>query len=162
MTDTLAARRLRLITSEETAFGWFCGRCAERFDPPEDGSVPRVCPSCSLGMVLRAPEAAIPDVDTAFLIVDSSMNVQAVSERAEVMLGVTEERAVNQHVTELLIPGDVEPNTVGSLAGAITAAAAGDDAGQRVAVRPSRTFGLRMFALIAACGPPRSALIALN
>jgi hypothetical protein len=163
MTHTLAAtRQLRLVRPEDPPYGWFCGHCAARFNQPECSSPPRVCPSCSLGMVLHAAENVIPDAGTPFLIVDSSLTVHALSEAAERTLGVSEERAVNRHVTELLIPGDAEPSAAGSLAGAITMAAAGEDPDERVAVRPTRTFGIRMLARIAACGPPRAALISLG
>jgi hypothetical protein len=164
MSDSLA-RRLHLVPTQqpdESGVGWFCGHCAERFDPPEPGPVPRVCPSCSLGMVLCAANSEIPSTDTPFLIVDSSLTVQAVSDQAEKTLGISESRAVNRHVTELLIPSDTERDAAGSMAAAITAAAAGADPGLRIAVRPSNTFGVRLFARIAACGPPRAALIALG
>lgn len=113
-------------------------------------------------MVLQAPASAVPAHDAPYLIVDSSLNVQAVSERAEQTLGMIEERAINRHVTELLIPGDAEPNAVHGLAAAITAAAGGNEREERVAVRPSNTFGIRMLARIVACGPPRAALIVLD
>jgi hypothetical protein len=113
-------------------------------------------------MVLQAPLSAIPAPDASYLIVDSSLNVQAVSEHAERTLNVLEERAVNRHVTELLIPGDAEPFAASGLAAAITAASAGDEREERVAVRPSNTFGIRMFARIVGCGPPRAALIVLD
>jgi len=164
MSSPLAARRhLRVVApDDQPAVGWFCGRCAERFDAPESAAVPRVCPSCSLGMVLQAPASAIPTREDSYLVVDSSLNVQAVSAHAERTLGVLEDRAVNRHVTEVLIPGDAEPNTAGGLAAAITAAAAGEEREERVAVRPSNTFGIRMLARIVACGPPRAALIVLD
>jgi hypothetical protein len=163
MTQTLAAtRQFRLIRSDDQPSGWFCGHCAERFDQWDSASMPRVCPSCSLGMVLQTSADMLPDASTPFLIVDASLTVQALSAQAERTLGISEERAVNRHVTELLIPGDAEPSAAGSLAGAITTAAAGDDPPERVAVRPSNTFGIRMFARIAACGPPRAALITLD
>lgn len=165
MSDSRAARRLHLVPTDQpddSTLGWFCGHCAERFDPPAADPMPRVCPSCSLGMVLCAANDAIPSADTPFLIVDSSLNVQAVSDQAERTLGLSEERAVNRHVTELLIPSDAERDAAASMAAAITAAAAGADPGLRVPVRPSNTFGIRMFARIAACGPPRAALITLN
>jgi hypothetical protein len=165
MSDPRAARRLHLVPTtqpDESGVGWFCGHCAERFDPPNPDLIPRVCPSCSLGMVLCAANGAIPGPDTPFLIVDSSLTVQAVSDQAEKMLGISEASAVNRHVTELLIPSDSERNAASSMAAAITAAAAGADPGLRVAVRPSNTFGVRLFARIAACWPPRAALIALG
>jgi hypothetical protein len=78
------------------------------------------------------------------------------------MLGVREKHAVNRHVTELLIPGDTDPAAAGSLAVAITHAADGREPQGRVAVRPSQTFGVRMLARIATCGPPLAALLVLD
>ena len=114
MTQTLAAnRQFRLVQPSDQPFGWFCGHCAERFDERDSAPIPRVCPSCSLGMVLQAAADVIPDASTPFLIVDSSLTVQALSAQAERTLGISEERAVNRHVTELLIPGDAEPSAAG-------------------------------------------------
>jgi hypothetical protein len=124
--------------------------------------VPRVCPDCGLGLLLQTRADAAPARDDAFVIVDSSLNVQAVSARAEAALDVREAQVVNRHVTELLIAGETESAT-GSLALAITRAAGGDEEpAQRFAVRPSRTFGVRMLARIAACGPPQAALLVLD
>jgi hypothetical protein len=124
--------------------------------------MPRVCPECGLGLLLQAHADAAPGPDDAFVIVDSSLNVQAVSAHAEAALGVLESHVVNRHVTELLIPGETEPDS-GSLASAITRAASGDrDMERRFAVRPSNTFGVRMLARITACGPPSAALLLLH
>jgi DNA-directed RNA polymerase subunit RPC12/RpoP len=164
MTPQLAVRRppLRLVSSDALASVLFCGHCGERFDDDENEPVARVCPSCSLGVLLHTREDLAPRPHDAFLIVDSSLSVQAMSERAETALGISESYAVNRHITELLIPGDSEASAAGSLAVAITHAAAGDDLGTRIAVRPSNTFGVRMLARIAACGPPRAALLVLS
>lgn len=122
----------------------------------------RVCPACELGVLLHTREDAAPNPDDAFLIVDSSLSVQAVSGRAETALGIAEYQAVNRHIMELLIPGDTEAAAAGSLAVAISRAASGDEIETRIAVRPSNTFGVRMLARIAACGPPRAALLVLS
>ena len=110
---------------------------------------------------MQTDTGGAPEPDDAFLIVDSSLSVQAVSARAEAHLGIREQHAINRHVMELLIPGDTEASA-GSLADAITRAAGGDAAAGRFSVRPSRTFGVRMLARIAACGPPLAALLVLD
>jgi hypothetical protein len=122
----------------------------------------RVCPTCALGLLLQTDEDVAPRAGDAFVIVDSSLAVQAVSAQAERTLGISEQHAVNRHVTELLIPGDSEAPASVSLVAAISRAAAGDAGSNRVAVRPSNTFGVRMLARIAACGPPLAALLVLG
>jgi hypothetical protein len=120
-----------------------------------------VCAECGLGLLLEARSDVVPGVDDAYLVVDSSLSVQAMSRRAELALGVREGYAVNRHVTELLIPADAESDAVG-LAVAITRAAGGEDDASHVFVRPSNTFGVRLAARIASCGPPRAALLVLE
>jgi hypothetical protein len=160
---TIAATRrpvLRLLEPDAETSSWFCGHCGA---PAQDAEpTTRVCPECAAGLLVATRRDALPARDDAFLIVDSSLAVQALSEHAEYALGVREEQAVNRHVTELLIPGDVEADTPISLAGAIVRAAGGDPVGTRVAVRPSQTFGVRLLARIDACGPPSAALLVLD
>lgn len=157
-------RHLALVRldPEPAASCWFCGRCGQRFEETPGRDLPRVCPLCSEGLLLHARSDAAPDRGVAFVIVDSSLAVQAVSRQAESTLGIREQQAVNRHVTEVLIPGSSEPAAAADLATAITHAAAGDETGRPVAVRPSHTFGVRMQARIAGCGSPRAALIVLD
>lgn len=143
-------------------WSWFCGHCGTRPPLPTPAPVARVCGACGLGLLLEARSDAVPDADAAFLVVDSSLSVQAVSRGAELALGVREGLAVNHHVTELLIPAESEDNQPVSLAVAITRAARGDEDALRTFVRPSHTFGVRMEARIATCGPPRAALLVLR
>jgi len=124
--------------------------------------IARVCGKCGLGLLLETRVEALPEADDAFLVIDSSLTVQAMSASAELALGVREGHAVNRHVTELLIPADAEESTSVSLAVAITRAARGDDECSRVIVRPGNTFGVRLEARIATCGPPRAALLILK
>ena len=142
---------------------WFCGHCAA---PAPNGAPPptaRVCPSCGLGLLLEAREDAVPGLRNAFLVVDSTLLVQAMSREAQGLLGVTEELAINRPVVELLVPADAEAQGRGSFAGVIAQAAEGEDAEPaRAYVRPWNTFGVRMRAKIATCGPPRAALIVLE
>ena len=157
---------LRLLDSSPSTL--FCSHCGERYGEAES----RVCPSCGLGLLLHAEAEAAPRAGDAFMIVDSSLCVQALSASAEQQLGVLETHAINRHVTELLIPAEVEPPlatslqpeppAAASLAVAIARAANGSGDAQPVTVRPSHTFGVRLRARIAACGPPRAALVLLD
>jgi hypothetical protein len=142
---------------------WFCGHCAAR-SPGGAAPAPvaRVCSNCGLGVMLETRSEIVPDDRDAFLVVDSSMLVQAVSRRAETLLALEEEAAINRPVAELLVAPDAEAGGPGSFAGAIAEAVAGGEALVTKFVRPWNTFGVRMRARIAACGPPRAALIVLD
>src|ERR1700760_4469015 len=146
------------------AWLWFCGHCAA---PSPSGAAPpptaRVCTSCGLGLLLEAREDVVPSSRDAFLVVDSSLLVQAMSREAQSLLGVTEEMAIDKPVAELLVPADAEAQGRAGFAGAIATAASGQDPDiARCVVRPWNTFGVRMRARIATCGPPRAALIVLD
>ncbi|HWE13306.1 MAG TPA: hypothetical protein VG365_07335 [Solirubrobacteraceae bacterium] len=85
------------------------------------------------------------------------------SREAQSLLGVTEELAIDQPVAELLVPADAEAQGRTGFAAAIAMAADGQDAdANRSFVRPWNTFGVRMRARIATCGPPRAALVVLD
>jgi hypothetical protein len=94
-------------------------------------------------------------------VIDHGLLVQAMSRRAQVLLGMTEAEAINRRVAELLVPADAEARTPTGFAAAIVDAAAGLEA-KIVTVRPWNTFGVRMRARIAPCGPPRAALVILE
>lgn len=151
---------LRLVESADTLYVSFCGRCGAHTPAVELSA--RVCPDCEAGLVLETTAAALPRPGDGFLVVDSSLAVQAVSVEGERLLAVAEQHAINRHITELLLPAESEPCAGSSLAGAIVRAAHGERFGMRVAVRPSQTFGVRMLARIAACGPPSAALVVLD
>lgn len=139
----------------------FCGHCGR---PPTTsvGPTTRVCSHCSLGLLVSAAADVAPGPDDAFLLVDSSLAVCAVSRGAETLLGMAETAAVDRHVTELLLPADVEIAGTESLVTRIVRAARGDDVGPCVVLRPARDFGIRFVAKIAPCGPPRAALLVLD
>ena len=105
-----------------------------------------------------------PSHRDAFLVIDSSLLVQAMSWRAETLLGVTEESAVNHPVIQLLVPADAEAGRPARFAAALVEAAAGASADEPVSafVRPWNTFGVRLRARVASCGPPRAALVVLE
>lgn len=146
------------------AWRWFCGHCAA---PSPNGAAPpptaRVCSTCGLGLLLETREDAVPDGRDAFLVVDSQLLVQALSREGERLLGVSEEDAVNRAVADLLVPADAEGPGRAGFAATIAQAAGGQDPDTASAVvRPWNTFGVRMRARIATCGPPRAALVVLE
>jgi PAS domain-containing protein len=157
---------LRLVQgaprSEPIEWTWFCGYCAA---PAPEGAVPppvsRVCRSCGLGLLLETRQDTAPSQHDAFLVIDSSLLVQALSRQAQSLLGLTEEEAVNRPVIELLTPADAETQGPPRFAAALAGAAASDDLGTAF-VRPWNTFGVRMRARVAPCGPPRAALVVLE
>lgn len=158
-----ALRLVRGALGEPARWVWFCGHCAAPWrgsEPP--ATVARVCRPCGLGLLVQTREDAAPSERDAFLVVDQSLRVQALSRRAETLLGISEEGAVDRPVGALLGPADAEAQASGGLARAILDVAGG--AGEPVSafVRPSGTFGLRMRARIAGCGPPRAALVVLE
>ena len=141
---------------------WFCGHCAAPSPNGAPAPTARVCTSCGLGLLLEAREDAVPSNKDAFLVVDSTLAVQAMSREAQSLLGVTEEAAIDRPVSELLVPADAEAGRAG-FAAAIAQAAQGDDPDtSRTFVRPWNTFGVRLRARIATCGPPRAALVVLE
>jgi hypothetical protein len=135
----------------------FCSHCGDR--PAAAQTSSRVCSSCGLGLVLQASRDVAPAVGDPFLVLDATLSVCAVSGAAERLLATDETEAVNRHVTELLVPADAEAQGAATLAAAVTWAARGDEQMRRVFVRPANTFGVRLTARIASCGPPRAALI---
>jgi hypothetical protein len=155
---------LRLVEGELREPGlewsWFCGHCAL---PPADEEPPspwaRVCPSCGLGLLIETPGHMAPTGRDAFLIVDDALLVQALSRRAESLLCVREELVVMRPLTELLVPADVEGQSAEAVAEALVEASSGDESPRHVYVRPSNTFGVRIRARVAPCGPPRAALL---
>lgn len=134
----------------------FCSHCGAR---PREDSTSRVCGSCEMGLVLTADTDVAPQPGGAFIVIDGTLSVCAVSAAAETLLATSETDAVNRHVTELLVPADAEAAGPQNLAVAVTWAARGDDGANAVTVRPANTFGVRLRARIASCGPPRAALL---
>jgi hypothetical protein len=168
MSASIASNRpsLRLVKGAPSApveWSWFCGHCAT---PPPGGDPPaptaRVCSACGLGLLLETRGDVVPGSRDPFLVVDSSLLAQALSRRAEILLGMREDSAVNRPVAELLVPADAETRSKAGFAIAIAEAAGGSDDPAHAFVRPSNTFGVRMRAKIAPCGPPRAALVVLE
>jgi hypothetical protein len=112
--------------------------------------------------MLQAGEDVAPNTDDAFLVLDQSLSVCAVSRAAERLLATSEPDVVNRHVSDLLMPADAERSGAENLALAVTSAARGNSLTRNVVVRPANTFGIRLTARIASCGPPRAALLVLE
>jgi hypothetical protein len=141
----------------------FCSHCGERpAQAPAGGSASRVCVACGLGLILESSADAAPSTGDAFLVLDQSLAVCAMSESAERLLAASEPDVVNRHVSHLLMPADAEGKDGAGLSSAVTWAARGDGVTRTTVVRPANTFGIRLTARIASCGPPRAALLVLE
>jgi hypothetical protein len=138
----------------------FCGHCGERAESAAPET--RVCGHCELGLLVGASPGIAPVAGEPFLLVDGTLSVCAVSRAAEDMLLITEGHSVNRHIAEVLVPADVEVGGPGGLVNLLIAAARGDGEEHRVVVRPTREFGIRFWARIGPCGPPRAALLVLD
>lgn len=170
MSDQTGGKRtpaLRLVTptGDQTPaeWTWFCGHCAA---PSPAGLAPaphaRVCVECGLGLLLETTLDAAPRPNEAFLVVDSALLVQAVSRRAERLLAVAEDQAVDRPISELLVAADADVHTPAALAEAVTGVLASDERSGQSFARPWNTFGVRIRVRIAPCGPPRAALLVLD
>jgi hypothetical protein len=137
----------------------FCSHCGARPAVDPRGPASRVCGACELGLMLGCEADCAPAPDGAFLVLDASLSVCAVSAAAERLLATRETEAVNRHATELIVPADAEAQGRSNLAAAVTWAARGEAEPCRVTVRPANTFGVRLSIRIASCGPPRAALL---
>lgn len=121
-----------------------------------------MCSECSLGLILEAGEDIAPHTGDAFLVLDRALSVCAVSRGAERLLATSEPDAVNRHVTALLMPAEAEGARGESLSLAVAWAARGEGGFRTTTVRPANTFGIRLTARIAGCGPPQAALLVLE
>src|SRR5437764_13406578 len=75
----------------------FCGHCGVR--PAVANSQSRVCTSCGLGLLLEASADVAPAKGQAFLVIDASLSVCAVSRADEKLLANSEPTDVNRHLT---------------------------------------------------------------
>jgi exopolysaccharide biosynthesis polyprenyl glycosylphosphotransferase len=155
---------LRLVDPQvpEVQTHWFCGYCATSAVGGTPPPMSRVCTQCGAGLLLEAPSDVAPGADEPFLVVDGRLTVQAVSRRAEEMLGVKETEVTDHPITELITDADVELNDQASFVTALTSAAQSDEDRWSTFVRPREAFGIRIRARISHCGPPRAALLVLE
>jgi hypothetical protein len=121
----------------------------------------RVCTRCGLGLMVAAPPDAAPSPSDPFLLVDGQLSICGVSRLAEELLLTSETEVVNSHIGDLLVPADIEVAGPESLVNLIVHAARGTGETHHVVLRPAKEFGIRFWARIAPCGPPRAALVVL-
>jgi hypothetical protein len=140
----------------------FCGHCGRAAVVDIAQPASRVCGRCELGLLIGAPPQLAPAPSDPFLLVDSNLSVCGVSAYAEELLGVPETQAVNRHFNELLVPADAEQSGPGDLVNLLMHAARGDGDVHDVVVRPTSEYGIRYWARIGPCGPPRAALVVLG
>lgn len=140
----------------------FCSHCGARPAGPSGAASSRVCAACGLGLILESGADIAPRAGDAFLVLDRTLSVCAVSQAAERLLATSEPDAVNRHITNLLMPAEQEENGGESLSLAVAWSARGGGATRTAIVRPANTFGIRLTARIGACGPPRAALLVLE
>jgi hypothetical protein len=163
MRAPLQRAALRLVHGASEEWSWFCGHCAA---PSPGGQAPapgaRVCRSCGFGLLLEARRDAIPTADDPFLIVDRALLIQGVSRKAELLFAIDEGFAVNRAITEVLVPAEAQAGARMEFAAALTEAVAGDGDPVYRFVRPWNTYGVRLRVRIAACGPPRAALLVIE
>jgi len=139
----------------------FCGHCGR---PPLQADIQpasRVCTRCGLGLLVSARPDAAPTPEDPFLLVDGQLSICAVSRLAEQLLLTSETDVVNSHIGDLLVPADIEIGGPESLVNRIVHAARGPGETHHVVLRPAKEFGIRFWARIAPCGPPRAALVVL-
>jgi ribosomal protein S27AE len=146
----------------------FCSRCGITREEREVGTKPvgleRVCSRCGMGVMLNCSRDALPTDGMSFLIVTEDLRISAVSEAAERVFGEETELLGTMLFATMTCPLGLE-----ELALRIARAASGERnvillpidlvRGARRGFRPG--FG-RLEVRIAACGPPRGALVALE
>jgi PAS domain-containing protein len=144
----------------------FCGHCGllieDRPDRPDrPGPASRVCADCNLGLLISAPRNVAPHANDPFLLVDGSLSICGVSRLAEGLFRVRESDVVDRPVTELLMPADAEIEGPESFVSLLLHAARGEGEVRDCVVRPTSEWGIRFWARVGPCGPPRAALLVL-
>ncbi|MEY2535799.1 MAG: hypothetical protein QOF29_3709 [bacterium] len=140
----------------------FCGHCGHAAVTDIAQPASRVCGRCELGLLIGAPPELAPAPSDPFLLVDTALSVCGISALAEEILGISETKAVNRHINEFLVPADAEVSGPGDLVNLLVHAARGAGEVHDVVLRPSDEFGIRYWARIGPCGPPRAALLVLG
>jgi hypothetical protein len=136
----------------------FCSYCGRQPSVREQGAS-RVCVRCRLGMVLRAPRGGAPKARDPFLIVDEHLVVRAISQRAEIALGIQEPEGVDALLDKFLKPAGPGMDCL-DLALFVQLAVAGDPPADTLEFRGrdgSQAFGARL----TSCGQPPAALLIL-
>jgi hypothetical protein len=137
----------------------FCSYCGRAPRPESNGN--RVCMRCDLGIVLRAPAGQAPLPGDPFLIVDDELIVQAISKRAERVLGVSEAEGVLAPLGCFLEP---ITGTAGKTNFAVLLALALPEgvSDRLVQLRAANDDEKRFAARITSCGNPPAVLLVLT
>lgn len=138
----------------------FCGYCGY---PPMGrwrSVAHRVCMRCEMGMVLRAPPGLQPRFYEPFVIVDPRLRIQAISQRAEVLLMVDEPAAIDVPLVEFLVCRTDQAQI--DLAGLVDRAVGGSTLATRVELRSVGDPPIDVVARVAGCGPPPAAVLILT
>src|SRR5947209_12992106 len=143
--------------SRERPWVWFCGYCAATPANASELADTRVCPKCGLGLLLEAPEEAVPSKRNSFFDIDPHFELRALSMSAERLLNVAEPDVVGAPVDSLL-PMSAQR---GRLLETLKLATTGDETVRRASVLLGDGLGAAR-ARITACGPVPSALIVLE
>jgi hypothetical protein len=112
--------------------------------------------------MLTARRDLAPGPTDAFLVVDETLSVCAVSRVAEELLEVSEQQALHRHVMDFLVPAGAVSGPADDLLTVLGAAAAGHVDCRRVAVELAAGDGKRFSVRVGSCGPPPAAVVVLD
>lgn len=137
----------------------FCSYCGAAPDGPADS---RVCPRCTMGLVLEAHPEVTPAPGDAFVVCDFQLRVCALSRGAERLLGTTEPLAVHRPVGDLVRGASRDDLGLPALSALLRGAAAGEIDVRRTIVSVSSPHGLVCPARVGSCGPPPAAVLIID
>lgn len=155
---------LRLIRGALDTSAWsaFGGRSGSLPSGDPGSALAKAFGSYAVGPLPERVTDALPGKDDAFLVIDSMLRVQAVSETAARLLGVRGEDVLGSPVAKLLGPADAEARAPEDFLHLLRRASTDGNEPSSVFVRPRNAFGVRMVARIAPCGPSGGALVLLR
>ena len=146
---------------EELTF--FCTHCGSLSDPPE-GSAERphrgrVCPQCSLGVILMCARATLDVEGAAFLVVTADLRISAASEAAERYFRITDGLYGRPLLSVM-----TSPDGIGELARHVVRAASGTRQPVTVPVEAaaSKLPNGRIDVRIGRCASPPAALVVVD
>jgi hypothetical protein len=149
--------------AQEVELTRFCTHCGSLFDAPASSPERplrgRVCPRCTLGVVLTCAQELLSREGAAFLVVTSDLRVSAASEAAEQLLA-NGDGLYGRPLLSIL----TAPDGIAELARRVVRAATGDRLISTLAVEPSATRlqGMELEAAVGACGDPPAALVVVE
>ena len=148
---------------ERDGVTYFCTHCASLAEAPEGNAERpnrgRVCPECSLGVVLNCSRATLDTDGAAFLVVTGDLRISAASESAERFF-----RVPDGLYGRPLLSIMTSPNGIGDLARHVVRAASGAKRPVTVDVEAAASRlpqGITR-ARIGGCGNPPAALVVID